>query len=96
MLGLIGGWALLLPFIFLGAWLNVRGLTIVTVLVLLFDGLVWFGPGVQEAGPGTYAAYAALSVVVISFAGLVIMWASAGIAALIGRSRTKNVYEGFD
>ena len=94
MLEQVGGWALLLPFIFLGAWLNVRGLTIVTVLILLFDVLVWFGA--QDVGPGTYAVYGALSVIVISLAGLFIMWMSAGIAGLIGRLRTKDVYEGFD
>lgn len=92
----LGGWVLLIPFMVLGAFLSVRWLLAITGAVLLIDGLMLMSEIYQPSGPGTYAGWAVLALIFMSVTALVIMWASAGIAGIIRRFRTKNVYIGFD
>ena len=74
---------LFLPAILLGIFLRKLWLAAISVLVLAVNALVLFNPGVQNAGPGTFATWAALGFVALTTSYLIAMWTAAFLAWLV-------------
>jgi hypothetical protein len=71
----MSGWVILVPFVLLGIFLRTRWLVGISALLLLFDVAMFFSEGIQTAGPGTYAGWAAIGFVLLSAVAIAVMWA---------------------